>query len=328
VAGAAGVVVVSEGQFPPSARRLREALRREGWPWSPLLTGAVGWLAGLAALWVWGGEGWAALEGFAARCWGGPGAPGVVEGAALALWLWAPLGLWAAASVALAGLAQVGGLRAWGAGRGAGGVWLGLGLGLGFCALGSAALWGALPWLGALARARPAEGLWALWRGLGPWLGWGLGLWVAVGVAELGWRRWRWWRGLWVSRAEALRERRAQEGDPALRRLRRRWWRGAAGDGDAGAAAVAAVVVWGEAGAVALSWVEGWDEAPRVVARGQGASAARVLAVARAAGRPVVADEALARALVVLPAGAVVPVGLFGAVARVLVGVRRASGAP
>lgn len=69
--------------------------------------------------------------------------------------------------------------------------------------------------------------------------------------------------------------------------------------------------------AVALSYGAG-DVAPRVTASGRGGAAERILALAAAAGVPVVEDAALADLLEPLDFGVLVPERYWEAVARVL----------
>ncbi|MEK7467585.1 MAG: EscU/YscU/HrcU family type III secretion system export apparatus switch protein [Planctomycetota bacterium] len=75
--------------------------------------------------------------------------------------------------------------------------------------------------------------------------------------------------------------------------------------------------------AVALRYLAGADEAPRVVARGRGEIAERILAIARDAGVPVHPDRDLVEALAVLDIGAQVPPKLYEALAEVLAYVYR-----
>ena len=70
--------------------------------------------------------------------------------------------------------------------------------------------------------------------------------------------------------------------------------------------------------AVALRYLREEDEAPRVVAKGRGEVAARILELARRHGVPVRRDDDLAEVLLKLDVGASIPPELYQAVAEVL----------
>ncbi len=70
--------------------------------------------------------------------------------------------------------------------------------------------------------------------------------------------------------------------------------------------------------AVALRYLRGEEEAPRVVARGGGAIAERILEIARRHGVPVHRDTGLAEVLLRLDLGGTIPPELYKAVAEVL----------
>ncbi len=76
--------------------------------------------------------------------------------------------------------------------------------------------------------------------------------------------------------------------------------------------------------AVALRYLQGEDDAPRVVARGQGELAARILDLARRRGIPVRRDGDLAGILSKLDLGEQIPPELYQAVAEVLAYLYRA----
>lgn len=76
--------------------------------------------------------------------------------------------------------------------------------------------------------------------------------------------------------------------------------------------------------AVALRYLRGEDDAPRVVARGQGELAARILDLARRHGIPVRRDGDLAGILSKLDLGEQIPAALYQAVAEVLAYLYRA----
>lgn len=71
--------------------------------------------------------------------------------------------------------------------------------------------------------------------------------------------------------------------------------------------------------AVALAHQRGGEHAPRVVARGKGAAAEAILALARQHGVAVREDPDLAELLAACELGDEIPVELFDAIARILV---------
>ena len=70
--------------------------------------------------------------------------------------------------------------------------------------------------------------------------------------------------------------------------------------------------------AVALRYLAGVDDAPRVVARGRGEVAERILAIAREHGVRVHPDADLVESLAALDVGAAIPAALYPAVAEIL----------
>lgn len=77
--------------------------------------------------------------------------------------------------------------------------------------------------------------------------------------------------------------------------------------------------------AVALSYVAGSDAAPRVVAKGRGALAAQIEALARDHGVEVRRDQDLAALLGTLEVDSPIPVAAFAAVAEILAHLYRAN---
>jgi len=70
--------------------------------------------------------------------------------------------------------------------------------------------------------------------------------------------------------------------------------------------------------AVALRYVRRQEEAPRVVAKGRGTLAERILQIARERGIPVHRDADLTEVLVRLDVGELIPPQLYEAVAEIL----------
>lgn len=325
----------------PSAKRLREARRRGQVAVSAELTGAAALAGGLLAIAVAGPACARALAQEMHAALSGAALSGAEPAAALArsgaLLLRAALvpGSGALAGALAAGLLQTGflfapaalsprlerldpfrGLRRLLSPAQLGAV--GVGLLRAAVLLGVGALWlrESAPALAMLARLEPA----GLWRALS-WLGelavrLVLAL-VALGAVDLLRLRRRHLRSLRLTLEEARRERREDEGDPALRGERRRLHRGLLEAGPISRATV--VVVNPTHLAVALRHDRDADEAPRVVAKGAGRAAARLRSAARRAGVPVVRDVALARALHRLAeVGEEIPEELYHAAAVVL----------
>jgi flagellar biosynthesis protein len=77
--------------------------------------------------------------------------------------------------------------------------------------------------------------------------------------------------------------------------------------------------------AAALRYERGVDRAPRVVARGEGHLAERILAAAREHGIPIHEDRALVQVLTKLDVDAEIPLEVFQAVAEILAFLYRAN---
>jgi flagellar biosynthesis protein FlhB len=162
-----------------------------------------------------------------------------------------------------------------------------------------------------------------------------LGGWLLLSVAALAVGQAAWWRmrqrtWLMMTRDEVRRERRDAEGDPGLKRERRR--RAStdattAAHGDAAAlaflpGAIDCVVLGGSSAlglsSVALRYRPPADAAPVVVARAEGDGAAGMIEVALGWGVPCREDAVLARALLAVPPGAPIPADLHEPVAHFL----------
>lgn len=123
-----------------------------------------------------------------------------------------------------------------------------------------------------------------------------------------------------MTEEEFKRDMRQQEGDPEIKRARRRRMQELASRRIAKAVSMADVVIVNPTHyAVALSYVAGKDSAPRVVAKGVDAVAARIRELARKNSVPIVAKPPLARLLYrTVKEGKPIPAQLFAAVAEVL----------
>jgi flagellar biosynthetic protein FlhB len=156
----------------------------------------------------------------------------------------------------------------------------------------------------------------ALWRLL--WRG-ALAL-LILGAADFLWQRWTWTRGLRMSRQEVRDELKQQEGSPEVRARIRRIQREMVRSRMLAQVKTATVVLTNPTHyAVALAYQKGQMAAPIVVAKGADAIAARIRALAREAGVPIIENPSLARALHAnAELGDPIPATLFTAVAEVL----------
>ena len=187
---------------------------------------------------------------------------------------------------------------------------------------------------------------WLAWHALGAhlvdlartegrpsWIG------VVVGELVLGWLAWRaalvglalgavdlvvtrkvWLRKLRMTKEEVKREHRDAEGDPQMKAARERAYHDLLAQAAAANVRGASVVVVNPTHiACALRYEPASDEdAPTVLAVGEGDIAARIVRIAQDHGVPVVRDVPLARALVALQPGDVIPEALYEAVAEIL----------
>jgi flagellar biosynthesis protein FlhB len=143
---------------------------------------------------------------------------------------------------------------------------------------------------------------------------------LALGVLDLVVTRGAWLRRLRMSKDEVKREHKDSEGDPQQKAARERAYHELLAQATIGNVRTASVVVVNPthlACALRYDEKEG-DEAPVVVASGDGELAQRIVAAATDWGIPVVRDVPLARALVELQPGEVIPEALYEAVAEVL----------
>lgn len=143
---------------------------------------------------------------------------------------------------------------------------------------------------------------------------------LALGVLDVVVTRGAWLRRLRMSKDEVRREHKDAEGDPQQKAARERAYHELLAQATIGNVRTASVVVVNPthlACALRYDEKEG-DEAPVVVASGEGDLARRIREAAEQWGIPVVHDVPLARALVELQPGEVIPEALYEAVAEVL----------
>lgn len=153
------------------------------------------------------------------------------------------------------------------------------------------------------------------------------GLAVAIAAASLVWAAadylYRWWRHeqqLRMTRQELKDELKNEEGDPQLRARRRSAHKLAAARKALQQVPEATVVITNPTHiAVALKYTLGQPGAPRVIAKGAGALARRIVQIAREHGVPVQEMKPLARALYrQVNIGQQIPVELYHVVAEIL----------
>jgi flagellar biosynthetic protein FlhB len=168
-------------------------------------------------------------------------------------------------------------------------------------------------------------------------VGWDLAMRVAVGiafgllllgVADYFYQRFRLLRSLRMTRQELREELKREEGDPQIRARIRRLQREMAQRRMLREVPRATVVVTNPTHlAVALAYERGKMAAPRVVAKGSGPMARRIMTLARRSAVPVLERKPLARGLYrTVPLEGEVPPALFLATAEVLAFVYRLRG--
>lgn len=127
-----------------------------------------------------------------------------------------------------------------------------------------------------------------------------------------------------MTKPEVLRERKEQEGDPAIRSERKKVHRQMIdGAGFSGLGRASVVVVNPTHIAVALAYQEERDEAPWVVLSGRGETALRIRGEASRQGIPVVEHVPLARSLISVEPGEEIPEELYSAAAEVIRAVQK-----
>jgi flagellar biosynthetic protein FlhB len=143
---------------------------------------------------------------------------------------------------------------------------------------------------------------------------------LALAAADYAYQRWDFWRNARMTKQEVKEELRQSEGSPETRSRLRQRMRRLAQRRMMHRVPKADVVVTNPVHlAVALEYDARVAPAPRVTAKGAGAVAERIKAVAREHGVPVVENRPLAQALYrSVEVGMEVPVQLYAAVAEVL----------
>ncbi len=309
------------GRVPASPRRLREARARGEVAQAPTLTAAAALAGGALALALMARPAAARLVVLARGAWDGAATGGAAAGGAAAGGAAAgeivpalaemvlPIALAAFGAALVAGLSQTRFNFAWGAvgrRRDEPEPWV-LTSFAAAAALLLLLLGGGRALVASLARADGwTAAVEVTAAALGPLTARALGIVALAGLGEFAWRRAQLLDSLSMSRAEAERERREDQGDPRLRAEQRRRQRALARDPLVDEVARAQLVVTAEGVAVALRLVDG--SARIAAASGDDRLRAQRLAdVARRLGIAVRADDELAAALVHLPVGAPAP---------------------
>jgi flagellar biosynthesis protein FlhB len=147
---------------------------------------------------------------------------------------------------------------------------------------------------------------------------------LGLGLVDVLVVRSAWMKRLRMSKDEVRREHKDSEGDPQLKAARERAYHDLMAQATIASVKTASVVVVNPTHlACALRYEESreggeGDAAPVVVASGEGELAQQILRAAEQWGIPVVRDVPLARALVELQVGDVIPEALYEAVAEIL----------
>lgn len=152
-----------------------------------------------------------------------------------------------------------------------------------------------------------------------PWLAAIVAIFLLTGAADVGLQRWLFLRDQKMSHSEAKRERKDMEGDPHLRRERRRIMREAVRlAAGLGLRRATMIVHDGDTLVVGVRYKINEMPAPVVVCRAQGARAASMLAEAREGRMPSAEDAGLAVGLYRVPPGHGIPENLFRPMALAL----------
>lgn len=143
---------------------------------------------------------------------------------------------------------------------------------------------------------------------------------LIIGIADFKIQKWLFTRQLRMSKDEIKRERKQQDGDPLMKRERRKRGRELINKApEKTAVAAANVVVTNPTHyAVAIRYRPGEDALPLIVAKGADAEAALVRRYATEAGVPIVANPPVARALYRVEHDTPIPEAMFEVVAAIL----------
>lgn len=145
-----------------------------------------------------------------------------------------------------------------------------------------------------------------------------VGTFIILSIGDVIYQRWQHNQDLMMTKDEAKRDYKQEEGDPDHKARRKAMQEEIAfgitlqevPDSDV-------IITNPDHIAVALRW-DGNDEAPRIVCKGKGFQAEKIKITAAKAGVPIRRQESLARALVLLRINAQIPAALYEAVAAIL----------
>ncbi len=153
---------------------------------------------------------------------------------------------------------------------------------------------------------------------------------LLIGVVDYAWQLWRFEISLYMTKQELKDEFKREEGDPQIRARIRKMQRETAQRKMYREVPKATVIVTNPTHlAVALRYEPGKMAAPKVVAKGAGHIAKRIVAIARRHGVPVLERKPVAQALYkTVRIDGEVPMGLYLIVAEVLAYVYRLKGRP
>ncbi len=153
---------------------------------------------------------------------------------------------------------------------------------------------------------------------------------LAFALLDYGYQRFQYEMDLRMSRGEVQEELKRLEGDPEIKRRRRRLQRNLALQRMMAAVPKAAVVITNPTElAIALEYEPGKQDAPRVIAKGAGHVAEKIRDIAGENGIPIVRKPELAQVLFrTVEIGKTIPVDLYKAVADILAYVWRITGRP
>lgn len=142
---------------------------------------------------------------------------------------------------------------------------------------------------------------------------------IAIGGVDVLLQRWLHARDLRMTKDEARRDHKEDEGDPQVKQARKQLHRELALSTMLRATRTASFVAVNPTHlAVAVTWNEDQDDAPRIVAKGAGEIARRIRREGERSGVRIVRDKPLARALFALPVETEIPEALYLAVAETL----------
>ncbi|MGH9381657.1 MAG: EscU/YscU/HrcU family type III secretion system export apparatus switch protein [Thermoanaerobaculia bacterium] len=149
-------------------------------------------------------------------------------------------------------------------------------------------------------------------------------LFIAVGGLDFLFQRWKFMRDQRMTKEEVRRDYKEMEGDPLIRSERRKVHRQIGSQDLSRAVTESKVVLIDAAGhAVAVAYDRETMPAPKVVAKGQGRFARRIIDLAAKGGVAVVEDAAATRALYRVAPDSYVPRDMFETMAEILTRIER-----